>query len=370
MHLAAPEDRAASRVRDLALGAPDHDVVQQPAVVGDGLGAREQLVVEELDQRPELEGVALVRRRGEKQHVPAVVAQRLGETVVVGGRGLLAAAGTRQMVRLVEDHEVPRGRGQQALHPAALLEGVDGADDARVALPGRGAVVAEIAAEHVEGQAKALGQLVAPVLEQPGGRHDQDPGRLSARDQLADEHARLDGLAQPDLVRDEQPPRRPVDQVMDQQDLVGQEVHPAGAQLAAGVGMGEVQGHLPDAVVLGVVEVTRRQTLPEVRGLLQPFDGQVLHPLAFRRLEQHLGLVDAEGLGHAQHLARAPLRMPPDPDLVVGPNLVDRRRRFAHDRLKEARKSSLPCSWTCWMRPKIGRSETRRSPTSNQKSSA
>ena len=369
MHLAAPEDRVAPRVRDLAPGAPDHDAVQQSAVVGDRLGAGEQLVVQELDQRPELEGVALVRRRGEEEQVPAVVAQRLGEAVVPGGRGLLAAAGTRQMVRFVEDHEVPRGGGQQALHPAVLLEGVDGADDARVPLPGRGTVVAEIAAEHVEGQAKAAGQLVAPVLEQPGRRHDQDPGRFAARDQLADEHPRLDGLAQPDLVREEQPPRPPVDQIMDQQDLVGQEVHPAGAQLAAGVGVGEVEGHLPDAVVFGVVEVARRQALPEVRGLLQPFDGQVLHPLAFRCLEQHLGLVDAEGLGHAQHLARAPLRMPPHPDLVVDPDPVD-RRRLAHDRLKEARKYSPPCSWTGRMWPKIGRSETRRSPTSNQKSSA
>ena len=209
------------------------------------------------------------------------------------------------------------------------------ADDPRVPLPGRGAVVAEVAAEHVEGEAEAAGQLAAPVLQQPGRRDHQDPGRLAPGDQLADEHAGLDGLAQPDLVGHQQPPRRSAHQVVDQQDLVGQEVHPAGGQLAAGVGVGEVEGHLADAVVLGVVEVARGEALPQIRRLLQPLDGQALHPLALVRLEQHLGLVDPEGLGHAQHLAGAPLRMPPDPDLVVRADLVD-RGRLAHDRLKEA----------------------------------
>ena len=168
-------------------------------------GLREQLVVQELDERPELKGVALVRGRGEKQHVPAVVAKGLGEAVVLRGRGLPAAARARQMVRLVEDHEVPRGCGQQALHAPLLLQGVDGADDPRVPLPGRGAVVAEVAAEHVEGEAKATVQLAAPVLQQPCRRDDQDPGCLAAGDQLSDEHAGLDGLAQPDLVRNQQP---------------------------------------------------------------------------------------------------------------------------------------------------------------------
>ena len=117
-----------------------------PSVVGDRLGTREQLVVQELDERPELEGVALVRGCGEEQHVAAVVAKGLGEAVVLRGLGLPAAARARQMVRLVEDHEVPRGGGQQPLHAPLLLQGVDGADDPRVPLPGRGAVVAEVAA--------------------------------------------------------------------------------------------------------------------------------------------------------------------------------------------------------------------------------
>ena len=317
MHLAAPEDGVAACVRDLALGAPDHDLVQQSAVVGDRLGAREQLVVEELDEGPELEGVALVRGGGEEQQVPAVVAQGLGEAVVLCGPGLPAAARARQVVRLVEDHEVPRGGGEQALHPPRLLQGVDGADDPRVPLPGRGAVVAEVAAEHVEGEAEAAGQLAAPVLQQPGRRDDQDPGRLAAGDQLADEHAGLDGLAQPDLVGHQQPPRRSAHQVVDQQDLVGQEVHPAGGQLPAGVGVGEVERHLADAVVLGVVEVARGEALPQIRRLLQPLDGQAKRP-ANGAIDVRRGRVLGVSLG-PRWRGRAGWATMPRPRRAIGP---------------------------------------------------
>ena len=122
VHLAAPEDGIAVRVRDLALGPPDHDVVQQSAVVGDRLGGREQLVVQKLDVRPELKGVALVRGCGKKQQIPAVVAKHFGEAVVLRGRGLTAAARTRQMVRLVEDRGPTEGRPAGAA-PAAAASG-------------------------------------------------------------------------------------------------------------------------------------------------------------------------------------------------------------------------------------------------------
>ena len=143
----------------------------------------------------------------------------------------------------------------------------------------------------------------------PAGATTRIRAASAAGDQLSDEHAGLDGLAQPDLVRNQQPPRRAVNQVVYQQDLMGQEIYPAGGQLPAGIRVDEVESHLSYAVVLGVVEVTRCQPLPKIRRLLQPLDGQVLHALAVTRLEQHLRLIDPRGPG-----IRAAPRPCPTPD--------------------------------------------------------
>ena len=59
------------------------------------LRAAEQRRVQQLDQHPELEVVALVRRRRQQEQVAGVIFQRLGELVVLGLADLAAVARRR-----------------------------------------------------------------------------------------------------------------------------------------------------------------------------------------------------------------------------------------------------------------------------------
>ncbi len=79
------------------------------------LRAAEQRRVEQLDDHPELEVIALMRRRGKQEEVARMALQRLGELVVLGLANLAADSVGGQVMRFVEDDEIPARRIEQAL---------------------------------------------------------------------------------------------------------------------------------------------------------------------------------------------------------------------------------------------------------------
>ena len=108
------------------------------------------------------------------------------------------------MVRLVHDDEVEAGRIEQALHAHRTLDGIYGSDDAAVVFPTRRGEVLKVDAENLELEAEAVAQFVLPVLDEAGGADDEHAPRLAAGNEFADDHARLDGLAEADFIGDEQ----------------------------------------------------------------------------------------------------------------------------------------------------------------------
>jgi len=102
-----------------------------------------------------------------------LVAQRLGQLVVLGLAHLAAGAVGGQVVGLVEHHQVP-GRGfLEPLDARPALQGVHASDQPVVLREGIAAPVRDIAlaAKHLEVQVEDLVQLPMPVVHQPGGHH-------------------------------------------------------------------------------------------------------------------------------------------------------------------------------------------------------
>jgi hypothetical protein len=98
-------------------------------VVEERLRRLEETLVEELDERPELVGIALVWGGRQEEQVADMMTKVLSQAVILGGLDLPAVSDPAQVVRLVEDRDVPAGRCQQALQPGPAFQGIDGRDD-------------------------------------------------------------------------------------------------------------------------------------------------------------------------------------------------------------------------------------------------
>ena len=150
-------------------------------------------------QRSERTGVAVVRRRREQHDVRDARGQRRD--------GLVPVAVAREAVRFVDDDDVPRAGGDRRQDVRALdvvhrhdrdrpgRPRVDAVGQ-RADPPGDGSKIDDLGRE-----VEAFRQLVGPLFAQSGRRDDQHAVGRAARPQLSDRQARLDRLAQADLVR-------------------------------------------------------------------------------------------------------------------------------------------------------------------------
>jgi hypothetical protein len=138
VHPAPGEQRRAVRRAGVGLGAPVDYLVQPVALLHHLVRPLEQGRVQELDQHPEAEVIALVRRRGEQDQVPGVVAQRLGQLVVLGLAHLAAGAVRGQVMRLVEHHQVltTRSLPPGPYHQVLTTRSQDGASWSSTRRPG------------------------------------------------------------------------------------------------------------------------------------------------------------------------------------------------------------------------------------------
>ena len=132
-----------------------------------------------------------------------------------------SAARRRGMVRLIQDQQAARPQRSQ---PGSHRIGVARIDqqivrheepavrhpriDAEAALPAHARQVGAV--EDLEDEAEAVLQLPLPLLQDRRRRSDDDGLRLAPQQQLARDETRLDGLAEPGVVGDEQvDPRQP-----------------------------------------------------------------------------------------------------------------------------------------------------------------
>ena len=226
VHPTPGEQRLAVHSACVRLGpANDHGVEAVP-VLHHVFGAVEQRRVQQLDEHPELKVVPLVGSRGEQDEVARVVLERLGELVVLGLVQLPAGAEGRQVVRLVDDGQIPPGCFKQSPDSRTPLQGVDARDQAimlgeRVCLS-----VGDVPfrPEHLEFEVEDFVQLLMPVVDESCGNHHQRALQLSSACQFAQNERGLDGLPEAYLVGDEEPSRRCRRNAVGQHDLVRQQV--------------------------------------------------------------------------------------------------------------------------------------------------
>ena len=147
------------------------------------IGGIEQRGIQQLDQHPETEVVALVRSRREQEQIARVRLQRLGELVVLRFPDPVSAAECRQMVRLVKHDQVPWRRILQSLHALGPLQRVDAGDQPVVLGERVGLAVGHVAfaAEHLEVEIEDLIEFAVPVVHQAGRHHHESALQFSAR---------------------------------------------------------------------------------------------------------------------------------------------------------------------------------------------
>jgi hypothetical protein len=346
----------ARRLAQVALEAAHHHGVELLGRL-DLFAANEALRVEDLHQRREGVGVPVVRRRREEELVVEArrdLAQHAGH---LGVDGVLRTARGCGVVGLVEDEQ--RGPGALVGEPVAqgagvLLVAQEGVrdDEARVRRPGVHAVAALAAlGEHVvpvedhEGQPEAGIELVAPLEHHRGRRRDDDAPHLLAHEELAEDEPRLDGFAEPDIVRDEEVHARQGQGLAQGFELVGvdadaraegalEEARRGGGHAVPALGVevggearGRVEAALRDVAPRGDFEDARVElALPEHR------EGSALGVVVEAREADERGVAGARGRGDVvdQVLARA------DPHDLSRLRRVDQlspgHRRAIHDR--------------------------------------
>ena len=221
LHLALLEPLGLS---EIALQAPDGDLLESLRV--HLVAPHESLRVDHLQQGGEGLGVPVVRSRRQEQPVLGL----LGE--VADGAGALGVnrvapplqadcvgarrATRRDVVGLVDDKDVegePFGRAAEGVPQLTLrpLAGQPGHGDDDPREEGEGVGVQSVAAPHslhgvgvddLEAEAELLVHLVLPLQTQAGGADDDGSARSVTQEQLLDDQASLDRLAQAHVIRE------------------------------------------------------------------------------------------------------------------------------------------------------------------------
>ena len=125
-------------------------------------------------------------------------------------------------------------------------------------------MVLKIPTQHIEQEPELSFKLTPPVFNQAGWRDNQNAFRITPRNEFTNQHACLNGLSKANLIRNQHAPRRHRHQIMHQQNLVRQQIHPAGGKFAASVGVGDVQRHLLLAIGARRIKIVACEPLPQV----------------------------------------------------------------------------------------------------------
>ena len=229
----AEPGRGALRVDVPFQSANDH-VVHPPAHGRAHLaGAGEAHGVQHLQQAGEGAGVAVVGRGGEKQPVLELgrhQPEHLAEPAV------FAEGGRHQVVALIDDQQVPgqMGRalrraagGQELLQHVRLAQVVIGGDDPAERAPRVGVhpqaaaqALGRRAVHDVEPERELLPEFFLPLPAQRGRGQDQDPSNTAPQEQLGEDQPGFDGLAQTDVVGQQQADARHAERLQQGDELV------------------------------------------------------------------------------------------------------------------------------------------------------
>ena len=175
-----------------------------------------------------------MRGGGEEQAVLEAARQIVDRAGQLAGDRVARAAGRRGVMGLVENEQRARAEvaenvaqpgdvglvGQQAVGDEEARAGGPRID--REAAPAAQLADA-LAIDDVEGEAELALELVLPLHEHGGRRGDHDQVDAPPQQQLADDEPGLDGLAETDVVGDQQIDARQPQRLAQRQELVGVE---------------------------------------------------------------------------------------------------------------------------------------------------
>ena len=175
--------------------------------------------------------LAAVRGGGDQDQVPGGVFGQAGDQLVAEHPGPAAGAVGHAGVRFVDDQQVRAAMPELFPQPGALDE-VGGHDDVAepveqgLALQQPAFQPADRAGQHQLGvDAELRGQLPLPLLGQRRAAQHRQAGRVALLQQLGGGQAGLDGLADADVVGDQQPDRVLPQRHQQRDELVGAGLH-------------------------------------------------------------------------------------------------------------------------------------------------
>ena len=274
--------------------------------------ALEPVGVQQRQEQLEVLVPSRVRGRGHQQQVPGVPAEQLAELVALGLLQLVAEVVRRHPVRLVHDYQVPVGPIQLVLEVVGTRQLVHPGDQQLVlgengVLGGWRLGVGELPGEQLEVQPELVAQLILPLLHQAAGRDDQAAFQVAAEHQLLDVQARHDRLARARVVGEQEPQRRPAEQLaVDGLDLVRERLQVGGVHREHRV---EPAGH-PDPQRLGG-QLERRGVRGEVVGgaslgqfqawLVIAVQETLVEPASVRAVGEAEGVAADPGHRHHRH---------------------------------------------------------------------
>src|SRR5262249_28278584 len=152
--------------------------------------------------RPELKVISLMGRRREQNQISRVLFKCLGKLVVLCLSNLAAVSVGGEMMRFIENHEIPTGRFQEALYPRRALQGIDARNQAVVLREGVGLAVGNVAlgSEDFEFEIENLVEFAMPVVYQSGGNDHQRAREFSTTGQLSEQQSGFDGFSKANFV--------------------------------------------------------------------------------------------------------------------------------------------------------------------------
>ena len=217
LQLALCIERIAFGIDQVAFEAADHDLTQL-LFIGQDVSS-ETLVVQQLQQRGEGFGIAVVWGGRQEQPMLEVRADGTDEACALTLQRVVRTGSGGNVVCFIDDQHVEFAwiagvRRQNIAHGAqsfAALDPVHGCDQARMRSPGIGmdaAIAAQLLnvgrVDNPEIKAKLFQHLDTPLFLQRCGADDQDGPSTVPQQHLLDDETGLDGLAQADVIGDEQ----------------------------------------------------------------------------------------------------------------------------------------------------------------------
>ena len=234
-----------------------------------------EIVVEQGEERAERFLVAAVRRGGDQHHVAGGVGGDAPQELVALLAAAADASGEGAAVRFVHDHELGAPEGE-VLGATRGLDEVGGHDGERVPVKDRYAE-RQVALQALDGarqhqrrvDVELLRELALPLLGQMRRAQHGDAADLAAVEQLAGGEARLDGLADADVVGDEHAHRVELQRHHQRHELVGPGLDRDAAEAAEGArggAGGEVCGVAQEAAGGEVAEVFMARRVGSMSG--------------------------------------------------------------------------------------------------------